>query len=105
MLIPKAPKHNRIKEPRTRPMNAAEIRHANRLAMGGCWACSQPAQIHHEREVGSRRDHRYIAALCRAHHTGTKGRHGLGHEGFEREHGINLRQRVRDEWAKTEAMK
>lgn len=100
--IPKAPKHRRMKEKRARTMNAMEIRHANRIAMQGCWVCRKPAQIHHEREHGSRRDHRYIAALCAEHHMGPHGRHGLGHDGFEREYGINLRERVRREWERSE---
>lgn len=101
-MLPKAPVHRRMKERRVRPMTMAENRHANRILMRGCWVCGRPAQIHHEREYGSRRDHRFIAALCAEHHTGPKGRHGLGHDGFEREYGINLRERVKLEWERSE---
>lgn len=91
MPMPGAMNDGRVKEKRVRPMNAAEKRHADRVAAMGCLVCKRPAQIHHETKVTGLRDHRYLTPLCVDHHTaGPDARHTIKVQGFLRKFGINL---------------
>lgn len=69
-----------------------------RLAELGCILCwklghpGTPAEIHHLREgmgMGQRNDNDHAIPLCTFHHRSSKGFHGLGKRGFEREYGVS----------------
>lgn len=68
----------------------AEKAHYSRLADFGCILChhlelgASPAEIHHIRRFGGKRDNAPVIPLCPEHHRGNNGVHGLGHRGFER---------------------
>lgn len=104
LLIPKVPKHKRIKDTKKRPMNAIERRHAERIQAMRCIVpmCGQPAEIHHE--TGSprqKRDHMLIVPLCPYHHRhGKHSRHTMGYRQFCELIGKDLMT-----WAKTEREK
>ncbi len=70
----------------------AALLHKHRVAALGCVICRElgygdtPAQIHHIREgqgIGQRASHFLIVPLCREHHQGASGVHGLGRRAFE----------------------
>ena len=73
---------------------AAEKRHMGRVAAMGCLVCRSPASVHHIMHApgkATRRDHRWIVPLCRAHHQDRWGVHGLGSErAFQEHYGIDL---------------
>lgn len=82
---------------RTRPQR----RHHGRLKELGCLVCGGPAEIHHVRGFADRagsitKDHWLVTPLCPSHHRIDKSAafpmsvHGLGHQGFYQEHGIDL---------------
>ena len=60
----------------------------------GCVLCRHlsygetPAEIHHIRRFGGKRDNCKVIPLCTEHHRGKTGVHGLGHKGFEKHYGI-----------------
>ena len=62
-----------------------------RVAETGCCLCHHlgyghvPAEVHHIREgagMGQRSPHYLTVGLCREHHRGNSGVHGLGVRGF-----------------------
>jgi len=70
-------------------VTVAERRRLDAVAALGCCVCGQPAVIHHVPparrrpgdDTGAQRDHRYVLALCPAHHS---TQHGVGiHGGVE----------------------
>jgi tRNA G37 N-methylase Trm5 len=70
-MIPKAPKHNRMK--RRNKANQAEKTHMKRISEMQClWCGAMPVQVHHVimslPGKRTRKDHRYVAALCRSCH-------------------------------------
>jgi len=106
-MIPKCPKHGRIRDVRARPMNAAEKRHADRLAKMPCLVCGmRPVELHHVKDgPGGKRDHTQIAPLCPSHHrTGPQAVHAMSREDFNKLIGRNLLVWVRDQWMISEGM-
>ena len=70
----------------------AEKEHFGKLARLGCILCIRlgygegtPAEIHHIRRT-SKRSNSPVIPLCREHHRGDSGIHGLGRKRFEREY-------------------
>lgn len=67
----------------------------DKIADLGCILClckghqGTPAEIHHIRRFGGKRDNAPVIGLCPEHHRGNTGVHGLGHKGFEKHHGIS----------------
>ena len=73
----------------------AEKEHFGRLADLGCILCiylgygeGSPAEIHHIRRAG-KRSNSPVIALCREHHRGDPGIHGLGRKAFEKTYSIS----------------
>lgn len=85
--------HKRIK-PKATGKTAEEARFIELVAGLGCLICGKPASVHHIMHAPGkhcRRDHRFIAPLCRDHHQGNHGVHGLGSEAAFRDlWGIDL---------------
>ena len=60
----------------------------------GCILCRHlgygetPAELHHIRKYGSKRDNAPVIPLCPEHHRGNTGVHGLGKKGFEKHYGL-----------------
>lgn len=80
-------KHGRIK-PKATGQSAEEARFIELVAGLGCLICGKLANVHHIMHAPGklkRRDHRFIAPLCRDHHQGDDGVHGLGSEGAFRD--------------------
>lgn len=78
-------------------MNKADRAYLNAVTRDGCVLCEHlgrpetPGIVHHQRTgtgAGRRADHRHVACLCVAHHTGMLGIHGMGRKAFERRYGI-----------------
>lgn len=69
-------------------------KHYDMLAQLGCILCRNlgyydtPAEIHHIRKAGMRRNDAPVIPLCPAHHRGRYGLHGLGRRGFVAHYGI-----------------
>lgn len=97
--------HGRMKPKAKAAPNADEARHMDRLAQMGCLVCGKPASLHHVMKARGkvrRRDHRFVAPLCREHHQGDKGVHGLGsEEAFKALYGIDLVMWAETEWGRT----
>jgi hypothetical protein len=76
-------------------MNKQTQKHFNALAELGCILCwhlgnrGTPAEIHHIRRYGGKRDNAPVIPLCTEHHRGNTGVHGLGAKGFEKHYGID----------------
>lgn len=77
---------------------AAERRHMGCVAALGCILCDHlglgatPAQVHHLREgqgASQRASNFLTVPLCREHHVGNSGLHGLGVKAFERTYGLS----------------
>jgi len=70
----------------------ADRRYMRAVARMGCCLCGKPAEIHHVRRMGAKRDHRQIIPLCPRHHR--NGGHGVaihaGRETWEAKHGAEL---------------
>jgi len=71
--------------------DAFERQHFGRVAELGCVLCRHlgmgetPATVHHIREgagMGQRSPHYLVVPLCKGHHQGNEGVHGLGVRGF-----------------------
>ena len=75
-------------------MTKSEREHYDRVARLGCIPCyhlgnrGTPCEIHHIRRFGGKRDNAPVIGLCREHHRGNTGVHGLGAKGFEKHHQI-----------------
>lgn len=79
-------------------MTNAERHYLRRVAELGCMLCrwlelgETPAGIHHVREgqgMSQRASHFLVVPLCREHHQGSSGLHGLGEGGFERRYRVS----------------
>ena len=72
----------------------AEKRHVERIAAMPCLVCGQTANVHHlmkHPDKIRRRDHRFVVPLCKTHHQGDQGVHGLGSEAkFAARWGLDL---------------
>jgi hypothetical protein len=66
------------------------------IARLGCVLCwhfgynDTPAELHHVRRFGGKRDNSPVIPLCTEHHRGNTGVHGLGAKGFEKYHQIDF---------------
>jgi hypothetical protein len=94
--------HGRIKRKAT-GKSAEEARHIERVAAMRCCLCGNPeANVHHIMHIPDkrcRRDHRWIAPLCKRHHQGDVGVHGLGGEqAFLERHQFDLVRHARLLW-------
>lgn len=75
-------------------MSNDQRKYFSSLANLGCILCRHlgygetPAEIHHIRRFGGKRDNAPVIPLCTEHHRGNTGVHGLGHKGFEKRYGI-----------------
>lgn len=47
-----------------------------------------PAEIHHIRRMGGKRDNAPVIPLCPEHHRGNTGVHGMGRKAFARHYGL-----------------
>ena len=69
-------------------------KHYDKVARLGCLLCrylnlgETPAEIHHIRRYGGKRNLAPVIGLCPEHHRGNTGVHGLGRKGFEKRYGI-----------------
>lgn len=76
-------------------MKKSEKQHYDKIARMGCILCihlglgETPAEIHHIRRFGGKRENAEVIALCPEHHRGNTGVHGLGRKGFEARYGID----------------
>ena len=86
--------HERMKPKAKAIASGEEGRHVQRIAGIPCLICQRPANVHHGMHASGkvrRRDHRFIVPLCRDHHQGDEGVHGLGSESKFRERwGVDL---------------
>jgi len=75
-------------------MSNDQRKYFSSLADLGCILCrhlgygQSPAEIHHIRRFGGKRDNCKVIPLCTEHHRGNTGVHGLGHKGFDKHYGI-----------------
>lgn len=99
--------HQRMKPAAKANPTAEEASHMKLVATLGCLVCGRPANIHHVMHYAHkmrRRDHRYIVPLCRDHHQGNSGVHGLGSEkAFQDFWGIDLVAWAIEAWAREDA--
>lgn len=65
-------------------MTAAEKRHLDAVASLGCLITGGPAEIHHVRRYGEKRNHFKTAPLSYEYHRGSEGIHTLGKKEWER---------------------
>ena len=74
-------------------MNKSEKQHYDKIARLGCSLCRHlgygetPCEIHHIRRTMPRKSAPVIG-LCREHHRGDTGVHGLGRKAFEKKYGL-----------------
>ena len=67
----------------------------SKTASIGCIICLRlgygetPAEIHHIRRFGGKRDLAPVIPLCPEHHRGNTGVHGLGKKEFARKYGVD----------------
>ena len=111
-MLRKAP----IKRGRGKGPNAMEKRHWTRVAEMGCLVCGGEATIHHVTGYADRmgrlpRSHQLVVPLCRHHHQAVwdnaslpQSVEMLGHQGFYREHGIDLLMVAERLWVQSEEM-
>ena len=78
-------------------MTKAEQLHKSKLAQLGCLVCKRlhgehepgPVELHHLRANGwGKGNYMTLMPLCREHHQGDFGVHGLGTRGFENYYGF-----------------
>ena len=71
-----------------------EKQYLDKVARLGCILCRRhgfkdtPAEIHHIRRFGGKRENAEVIPLCPPHHRGDIGVHGLGAKGFERRYNL-----------------
>lgn len=74
-------------------MTKSEKQHYEKIARLGCSLCRHleygetPCEIHHIRRTMPRKSAPVIG-LCREHHRGDTGIHGLGRKAFEKKYGL-----------------
>lgn len=75
-------------------MTSSNSKHLTRVADLGCMLCRNlghkdtPAEIHHIRRMGGKRDNAPVIPLCPEHHRGNTGVHGMGRKAFARHYGL-----------------
>jgi hypothetical protein len=75
----------------------AQKEHYDKVARLSCILCrhlelgESPCEIHHIRRAG-KRDTAPVIGLCREHHRGDTGVHGLGRKAFERKYQVTEEQ-------------
>jgi len=73
----------------------AQKEHYDRIASLGCILChhldlgASPAEIHHIRRFGGKRDLAPVIPLCPPHHRGDIGVHGMGKKSFAKHYGLD----------------
>lgn len=86
-------------------MTKAEAQHKTKLAGIGCMLCRRlhgphdpgPVELHHIRTGGwGKGDYKTIIPLCREHHQGNTGVHGMGTKAFERHYGLTQQDLLND---------
>lgn len=86
-----------VPKPERAPGGKAEQEHKDALASLGCVLCRRlygphapgPVELHHLRTGGwGKGDYTTLIPLCREHHQGASGVHGLGTKGFVKRYGI-----------------
>ena len=86
-------------------MTNDEREHKARLAELGCMACRRlfpylepgPVELHHLREGGwGKGDYMTLIPLCREHHRGDSGVHGMGTKGFPKRYGFDQADMLMD---------
>lgn len=86
-------------------MTKAELIHKDKLARLGCMACKRlygehepaPVELHHLRTGGwGKGDYKTLIPLCREHHQGNSGVHGMGTKGFDRHYGFTQQDLLND---------
>jgi hypothetical protein len=76
-------------------LNKEEKKHYAKIAQLGCSLCRHlgygetPAEIHHIRRFGGKRENAEVIGLCPQHHRFDDGIHGLGRKGFEARYGLD----------------
>jgi Recombination enhancement, RecA-dependent nuclease len=69
--------------------------HYDNIANLGCILCihlghnGTPAEVHHIRRFGGKRDLAPVIPLCPEHHRGNTGVHGMGKKSFARHYGVD----------------
>jgi|SRR4249919_2422289 len=99
-----------LKPGRGKGPNAMEQRHFDRVVEIGCLVCGGGATIHHVTGYADRmgrlpRSHQRVVPLCPVHHQACFDNASmpvsverLGHQGFYREHGIDLLKEAEGYW-------
>ena len=86
-------------------MTKAELIHKGKLAQLGCMACKRlhgehdpgPVELHHLRTGGwGKGDYKTLIPLCREHHQGNTGVHGMGTKGFDKHYGFTQQDLLSD---------
>ena len=86
-------------------MTKAEAQHKAKLAGIGCMLCRRlygphepgPVELHHLRTGGwGKGDYKTLIPLCREHHQGKTGVHGMGTKAFERHYGLTQQDLLND---------
>lgn len=86
-------------------LKRAEKQHKDRLVSLGCMVCRrlfpwlEPAtpELHHLRTGGwGKGDYKTMIPLCREHHQGKTGVHGMGTKAFERHYGLTQQDLLDD---------
>ena len=77
-------------------MKKEQKKHYDKVAQLGCVLCrviyeikDSPAELHHIRRFGGKRENAPVIPLCPEHHRGNTGVHGLGHKGFASRYGVD----------------
>jgi hypothetical protein len=82
-----------------------EAAHKAKLAGVGCMLCRRlhgphepgPVELHHLRTGGwGKGDYKTMIPLCREHHRGKTGVHGMGTKAFERHYGLTQQDLLDD---------
>jgi len=107
-----------MKPKRGQPADRMEKAHLARLHTLGCLVCGRrPVTVHHVTGYADRmgrftRSHRLTVPLCAIHHQKVADPidkdavsvEGLGHRGFYRKHGIDLREVAMKLWEESYAL-
>ena len=92
-------------------MTKAEKFHKDKLARLGCMACKRlygqhepgPVELHHLRTGGwGKGDFKTLIPLCREHHQGNSGIHGMGTKGFDKHYSFTQQDLLNDALEATE---
>ena len=86
-------------------MTKAEAQHKAKMAGIGCMLCRRlygphepgPVELHHLRTGGwGKGGYKTLIPLCREHHQGSTGVHGMGTKAFERHYGLTQQDLLDD---------